>query len=162
MLIDENTQLRDECISSLDASHNYHSHTKIAWRLVQQMVRQDHKFTIRNHITGNTVNEMELSSLAQGFVIDFLAPATFQNFVALFERFVFDLLRRWLTEYPGSLSGNQLKFQLRRSGSRLTRQPEGIQHDCIVFQNSSRHVGMKSEKPNPSGGRLTYDYSKTA
>lgn len=110
-LIDEITQLRDDSLSSLDASHNYYVHTRSAWRLVQQMVRQGHKVTIRNQATGNTVDGSELSSLAQGYVTGYLASATFQHFVSLFERFVIDLLRLWLTEYPGSLSANQLKFR---------------------------------------------------
>jgi hypothetical protein len=110
-LIDEITQLRDDCLSSLDASHNYYAHTKSAWRLVQQMVRQGHKVTIRNQATGNTVDETELSGLAQDYVTSYLGPATFQHFVSLFEQFVFGLLRAWLTEYPGSISGNQLQFR---------------------------------------------------
>lgn len=110
-LIDEITQLRDACLSSLDASHNYYAHTKSAWRLVQQMVRQGHKVTIRNQATGDTVDETDLSGLAQDYVTGYLASATFQHFVSLFERFVFDFLRVWLTEYPGSLSGNQLQFR---------------------------------------------------
>lgn len=110
-LIDEITPLRDDCLSSLDASHNYYAHTKSAWRLVQQMVRQGHKVTIRNQATGNTVDETELSGLAQNYVTGYLASATFQHFVSLFEQFVFDFLREWLTEYPRSLSGNQLQFR---------------------------------------------------
>ena len=110
-LIDEIPRLRDDCLSSLDASHNYYAHTKSAWRLVQQMVRQGHKVTIRNQATGNTVDETELSGLAQDYVTGYLASATFQHFVSLFEQFVFDLLRAWLTEYPVSLSGNQLLFR---------------------------------------------------
>jgi hypothetical protein len=110
-LTGEITQLRDDCLSALDASHNYYTHTKSAWRLVQQMVRQGHKVTIRNQVTGNAVNETELSGLAQDYVTGYLVSATFQHFVSLFEQFVFDFLRAWLTEYPGSLSGNQVQFR---------------------------------------------------
>ena len=66
-LINEITRLRDNSLSSLDASHNYHAHTKTSWRLVQQMVREGHKFTIRNQATGNIVDETELSGLAQNY-----------------------------------------------------------------------------------------------
>lgn len=110
-LIAEIAQLRDDSLSSLDASHNYYAHTKNAWRLVQQMVRRGHKISIRNLDTGNTVDETELPGLAQEYVTGYLVSATFQHFVSLFERFVFDLLRVWLTEYPSSLSGSQLKFR---------------------------------------------------
>ncbi len=110
-LIDEITLLRNACLSSLDASHNYYAHTKGAWRLVQQMVWQGHKGTIRNQATGNTVDETELAGLAQEYVTGYLASATFQHFVSLFEQFAFDFLRIWLTEYPGALSENQLEFR---------------------------------------------------
>ena len=110
-LIDEITQLRGDSLSSLDASHDYYVHTKRVWRLAQQMVREGRKFTIRNQTTGNTVDETELSGLVQGYVTGSLASATFQHFVSLFERFVSDLLSVWLTEYPDSLSANQLEFQ---------------------------------------------------
>lgn len=109
--IDEITQLRDNSLSSLDASHNYYAHTRRAWRLVQQTVREGREFTFRNQVTGNTVDETELAGLSQGYVTGYLASATFQDFVSLFERFVFDLLRIWLTEHPRSLSGKQVKFQ---------------------------------------------------
>ena len=66
-LINEITRLRDNSLSSLDASHNYYAHTKTSWRLVQQMVREGHKFTIRNQATGNIVDETELSGLAQNY-----------------------------------------------------------------------------------------------
>ncbi len=111
VLIDEITQLRDDSLSSLNASHDYYVHTKGVWRLAQQMFQQGRKFTIRNQATGNTVDEVELSTLVQGYVTGSLASATFQHFVSLFERFVFDLLSLWLTKYPDSLSANQLEFQ---------------------------------------------------
>ena len=110
-LIDEITQLRDKWLSSLDASHNYYAHTTIAWRLVQDMVRQGNKFTIRNQATGDTVDETEFAGLAQDYVTGYLSSATFQHFVSLFEQFVVDFLRAWLTEYPGILSGKQLPFR---------------------------------------------------
>ena len=72
-LIDEIVQLRNDSLSSLDAGHNYYAHTKSAWRLVQQMVRQGHKVTVRNQATGNIVDETELSGLAQQYVTGYLA-----------------------------------------------------------------------------------------
>jgi hypothetical protein len=110
-LIDEIVRLRDDCLSSLDASHDYYAHTQGAWRLVQQMVRQGHKVTFRNQATGHTIGETELSELAQEYVTGYLASATFQHFVSLFEGFVFDVVRAWLIEYPYSLARNQLDFR---------------------------------------------------
>lgn len=110
-LIDDISSLRSECLAALDASHNYYGHTKSAWRLVQQLVRQGQTVTIQNQVTGNTVNESELAGLAQTYVTGYLASATFQHFVSLFERFIFDFLQAWLTEYPGSLSATQLQLR---------------------------------------------------
>lgn len=110
-LIDEITRLRDDSISLLDASHDYYAHTKHAWRLVQQMVRQGHTFNIRNQVTGNTVNQTELSGLARDYIKGYLVSATFQHFVSSFEQFMVDLLRVWLTEYPRNLSRKKLNFQ---------------------------------------------------
>jgi len=110
-LIKHIIQLRDDSISSLNASHNYYTHTKSVWQLIQRMERKGHKFTIRNQATNNTVDQTELSGLAQGYITDFLASATFQHFVSVFEQFVNDLLCLWLTEYPDNLSRSKLEFQ---------------------------------------------------
>lgn len=109
-LIDEITHLRDDSLSSLDASHDHYAHTKWAWGVVRQLVRQGRKFTIRNQVTGNTVDETKVDGLARNYVARDLVSSTFQHFVSLFERFVFDFVRVWLTEYPKSLSGKQVKF----------------------------------------------------
>ena len=111
-LIQEIEQLRSDSIAALDAINNYYAHTKHVWRIVQEMVRQGHNFTIRNRETGNIVDGRKLSSLAQGYVTNYLNSATFQQFVSLFDDFVFDFLRVWLTEYPGSLSNRQIVLGL--------------------------------------------------
>ncbi len=110
-LIEEIEQLRSQCIAALEASHNYYSHTKHAWRFVQEAVRQGHTLSLRNQVTGNTVDGPMLSSLSQGYVTNELTSATFQHFVSLFDDFVNGFLRAWLTEHPDSLSDKQLKFQ---------------------------------------------------
>lgn len=104
-------QIRKDILLSLDASHNYYAHTKSAWRLVQQIVLRGHEVSIRNLATGHTVEGTELPGLAQEYVTGHLMSATFQDFVSHFERFTFEFLHAWLTEYPRNLSGNALKFQ---------------------------------------------------
>lgn len=42
---------------------------------------------------------------------EYLAEATFQQFVAIFENFFFDLLRLWLLAYPRSLADKELRFK---------------------------------------------------
>jgi hypothetical protein len=112
MGLNEIVKLRDDALRSLDESHDYYAHTEAAWRLVQGMVRQGRTFTIRNHVTGKSVGEKEFSGLAQGYVTGYLASATFQHFVSLFELFIFNFLRAWLSEYPRQLAGKKLQFQV--------------------------------------------------
>lgn len=40
-----------------------------------------------------------------------LAEATFQQFIAIFENYFFDLLRLWLMAYPQSLVGKKVDFK---------------------------------------------------
>jgi len=111
-LIEDIEKLRDDSVAALDASHNYFTHTKTAWRLVQQFVRQGRQITIRNQETGSVVRETDLPGLAQEYITGYLAEATFQHFVSLFEDFIGDFLRLWLNEFPESLSAKKLDFDV--------------------------------------------------
>lgn len=111
VLVHEINKLRADSLSALDAGHNFYGHTRDVWRLVQEMIRQGHKVTIRNQTTGDTIDEQKLPALAQEYITGYLAPATFQHFISLFEDFVFDFLRAWLTEFPGSLFRKQVDFR---------------------------------------------------
>lgn len=111
MLADQINALRQDSLAALDASHDYYAHTTRAWRIIQKLAQRGHKITIRNRMTGTTVNERQLPRLGQNYVAHYLASAAFQHFVSLFEDFIFDFLRAWLIEYPGSLSDKQLEFR---------------------------------------------------
>ena len=110
-LTDELRRLHADSLAALDASHNYFAHTEGVWRLVQKWIREGHKLTIRDQLTDSVVDQSELPDLAQKYVTGYLASATFQHFVSLFEDFVFDFLRAWLIEYPGGLSRKQVTFR---------------------------------------------------
>jgi hypothetical protein len=110
-LIEDINQLRLDSLAALDASHDYYSHTKAAWRLAQKVGRRSRKFSIRNRATGGAIGKDELPKLAQRYIAEYLAPATFQHFVSLFEDFIFDFLRAWLIQYPESLSRKELRLQ---------------------------------------------------
>ncbi len=62
-------------------------------------------------VTGTVTTQSELAARARGYVAKQLAEATFQQFVSLFEGFVFDLLRLWLTAYPRNLIGKKVDFK---------------------------------------------------
>lgn len=110
-LTDDIEQLREDSLAALDASHDYYTRTKHVWRFVQQMVREGHRIAMENQATGSTVVSDELPRLAQEYVTGYLASATFQHFVSLFEDFVSGFLLAWLSAYPRSLEKRQLAFE---------------------------------------------------
>jgi len=110
-LSDALAQLRDDTLAALDETHDYYVYTKIAWRLVQQLIeRHGHKIAIENHATHTKVTEIDLLALAQRYVTRNLASATFQDFVSTFESFYCDMLRLWLTRNPNKLKKKQIEF----------------------------------------------------
>jgi len=60
---------------------------------------------------GTRTTRDELVAKARGYVSRQIAEATFQQFLSIFENFVFDLLRLWLTAYPGSLGKRTIEYQ---------------------------------------------------
>jgi hypothetical protein len=109
-LADDIQGLANRTLSALDASHDYYTYTKRVWRLLQQIVKEGRKFSFRNPTTGTRVDEQVLLGRTQLYVTDYLMSSTFQHFVSLFEDFFFELLRDWLSAYPGSLSKKQVEM----------------------------------------------------
>jgi hypothetical protein len=52
-----------------------------------------------------------MAALAEGYVGRYLNESVFQHFIALFEDFVFEFLRLWLSAYPGGIP-NKAKKQV--------------------------------------------------
>jgi hypothetical protein len=102
-LADEIRTLRDRVLADLNSAHDYYADTKIAWRLVNDLIAAGHTITSWNTTTGTLTTEAELAAKARGYVTEQLAEATFQQFTSFFENFYFDFLHLWLTAYPGSL-----------------------------------------------------------
>jgi len=103
-------ELAARSLTALDASHNYYTHTQAVWRLIQQAIKEGSKFTVRNLTTGTVVDEETLLTLAQQYITEYHTSFTFQHFVTLFEEWLFDLLRLWLSSYPNSLARRQIDF----------------------------------------------------
>lgn len=109
-LVDE---IRSHCanaLQSLDATHNFYSHSKSAWRLSQTLVEQGHDIAFRNLETNHIIEGKEIPRLAQSYISGYLARATFQQFVSHFETFMFGFLGAWLNEYPQSLAKKTVEF----------------------------------------------------
>jgi hypothetical protein len=109
-LADDIRDLANRSLVSLDASHDYYAHTKATWRLLQEIVDEGRTFTLSNQMTGTVTDQQALMKRIEAYVADYLTVSSFQHFVALFEDFIFDLLRLWLMTYPASLSERPLKF----------------------------------------------------
>jgi hypothetical protein len=54
---------------------------------------------------------VELESKVRGYVAEQLTEATFQQFIASLESFLFDFLRLWLLSYPQSLGARRVEFR---------------------------------------------------
>jgi len=111
-LADDIQTLRDRVLAELNAAHDYYEETKAAWGLVLQFIQAGNNFTLRNPATGTVTTQADLAGKVRGYVAQQLAEATFQQFIALFENFFFDLLRLWLTAYPRSLIGKKVDFKV--------------------------------------------------
>lgn len=61
--------------------------------------------------TGTVTTHVELAGKSRGYVAEQLAEATFQQFIAIFENYFFNLVRLWLTAYPKNLSGKKVDFK---------------------------------------------------
>jgi hypothetical protein len=78
---------------------------------VEVYVKAGNTVSLLNHTTGTVTTSAELAAKASGYVTAQLTEATFQQFLALFEGFFFDLLRLWLAAYPHSLLGRKVDFK---------------------------------------------------
>jgi hypothetical protein len=103
--------LRDRALADLTAAHDYYTDTTIAWRLVRRVVAAGTTFTIRSRATGTVTSDADLTDKATRYTTGQLAEATFQQFIGIFEAFLFDLLRLWLAAFPRSLGAKQVPFQ---------------------------------------------------
>jgi hypothetical protein len=95
--------LRDQVLGDLAAAHDYYTHTKEAWRAVQLYAASGAAVEFLNSHTGTTVSAADLPARAQFYVTEYLASATFLQFVSLFEDFLLGLIRLWLRAFPQRL-----------------------------------------------------------
>jgi len=95
--------LRDLILSELEAVHDYYAYTRRAWQLVQRQIAAGKKLRFRNRATGNQLTEKGLPEMAKLYSSDYITSSTFQQFVSLFEDFMFKLLRLWLLAFPQRL-----------------------------------------------------------
>ena len=110
-LSDDIRLLRDRVLTDLGSAHDYHNETQVAWQIVDRVVQGGQKLVIQNSTIGTVTRETDLVRKAVGYVAEELAEATFQQFMSIFESFLFDLLKLWLTAYPRNLIRKQVDFE---------------------------------------------------
>lgn len=110
--------LAQASLAALVASHDYHTFSKRVWKQLDVAVIGGRTFRVRNRTTGTSLNAAGLMARAKEYQENYLTASTFQHFVALFEDFLFDLMRCWLLAHPGSLSNKTVELgALLRTGS---------------------------------------------
>jgi hypothetical protein len=108
-LADAVRDLMDRVQADLTASHVNFEDTKAVWRLVGQLNDMGHSYDIQNPDSSTPIPSRDLALRAQGYVRVYLAESVFQQFVSLFEDFVFELLRLWLSAYPAGIPNKDKK-----------------------------------------------------
>jgi hypothetical protein len=103
--------LRDRSLADLNAAHDYYTDTKGAWDIVRRFIAAGNTLSIHNHMTGTTTTHVDLVGKLRGYVAEQLAEATFQQFITIFENFLFELLRLWLVAHPKSLGAKTVEFR---------------------------------------------------
>ena len=108
-LADEIRLLRDRALADLRGVHDYYADTKIAWDIVHEYIADGKTLAVKNVVTGTVTTETDLAGKAQSYMTQHLR-ATFQQFISIFEDFLFGFLRLWLREHPQSLSAKKVAF----------------------------------------------------
>lgn len=110
-LADDIRTLKARTLAALAAAHDYYADTKTAWEIVEEAVAGSLRPPRANPVTGTLMTHAALAAKADEYIAGPLAEATFQQFLSIFETFVFDLLRLWLLAYPQSLAAKKLDFR---------------------------------------------------
>src|SRR4051812_14838979 len=96
--------------SELAAVHDFFQHSQTVWQSFEDLVAAGHRITSENPATGSTIDQDGLVRLALRYRRAYLAVYPFQQFVATFEAFLFDLLRLLLLHNPRQLAKKTLDF----------------------------------------------------
>lgn len=110
-LVDDITAIGDRVLAELREAHDYYNDSLVAWDIVKKSIVSGHTIANRNLVTGTMTTQAELVEKSRVYITVQLAEATFQQFLAIFENFLFEFLRLWLTVYPQSLGDRKVDFR---------------------------------------------------
>jgi hypothetical protein len=102
-LRDDVLAARDRAKARLVAAHDYYTHSEAAWDLLRRTVAAGEVFTVESEVTDTSITQDELAAKSYEYVARNVAQSTFLQFLSIFEDFVFEVLRLWLTAHPGNL-----------------------------------------------------------
>jgi hypothetical protein len=109
-LADDIRKLGADTRSALTAVLDYYYQSRTVWTLIRDDAGKGRLFTSANEAKGTVADQAEIVPRIDGYLNDYLKPATFQQVLTIFEAFVFDLLARWLTAHPGILLRRQVEL----------------------------------------------------
>jgi hypothetical protein len=107
---DEVNRLADRTLPDLDAAYDLFHHTEVVWDEFRLRVQAGYAITDTHAATRTTVTQDDLVRLAPTYARNHWAPFTLGRFVAIFELFLFDLLRVLLLLHPARLSNKNVDF----------------------------------------------------
>jgi len=93
----------------LATANDYFEHTKAIWRLAQELEDQGIAAEFPILHSGEVLTVADLIAPSRTYVTTYLAESVFQHFVSLFEDFLFELLRIWLSAYPAGIPNKDRK-----------------------------------------------------
>jgi hypothetical protein len=111
-LADDLRALRDRAAAELIEAYDYYEDSRAAWSIAEVAITGGHKFTHHSLVTGTATTEATLLAKGKDYLLNQLAQSTFLQFISIFEAFLFDLLRLWLTAHPYSLANKKVDVQI--------------------------------------------------
>lgn len=101
--------LRDHALESLRDAHDYFNDSQRAWYTLSEAVEQGGlTFSWQSFSTGVAADHLAILARAKRYTGYDLLSSTLQQFVSIFESFLFDALRQWLLAFPISLAKRQI------------------------------------------------------
>lgn len=146
--------------AELVAAHDYFAYSETVWHEVGIAALGDPSLTHTNADTGSTAAGPALAALADVYVKRHLPEMALQHFRSIFEVFVGDLIRLWLTAFPRNIAGKVLTVgEVLDAGDVTTPLAQKIDHELAeVTYKSPRKVFEYVEKrlgvPPPAAADL--------
>lgn len=109
-LADEIRSLGQRTLADLTLVYDYQQDTVAAWLVVNQVFRTEADTIEVSRSNQNRLAVTNLAEKTKRYVNEYLIEATFQQLLAVFENFLFDLFRLWLTAYPQSMGRRTIDF----------------------------------------------------